>query len=138
MASVPAKRMAPSPEEPGHETPFDLAWMIETLERHGVEYIVVGGAAALSYGAQRLTRDLDCVPRRDMENLERLAGGMRELGARLRVEGLTDEQSKQLPVQLDARTLASMEITTWMTDAGGLIDRRQRSAFMRGLRATRR
>lgn len=45
---------------------------------------------------------------------------MRELGARLDVEGLTDEESRRLPVQLDARTLARAEITTWMTDAGGL------------------
>jgi len=86
--------------------------MIQILQRHGVEYIVVGGAAALSYGAERLTKDLDCVPRRDVKNLERLAAAMRELGARLDVEGLTDEESRRLPVQLDARTLARAEITT--------------------------
>lgn len=45
---------------------------------------------------------------------------MRELGARLQVEGMADAEAKLLPVQLDGRTLQAMEISTWMTDAGGL------------------
>ena len=40
--------------------------------------------------------------------------------ARLHVEGMPDDEAKLLPVQLDWRTLESMEISTWMTDAGGL------------------
>jgi hypothetical protein len=43
---------------------------------------------------------------------------MRELGARLRVEGLDDDQAKALPVQVDGYALAKSEITTWRTDAG--------------------
>jgi hypothetical protein len=42
------------------------------------------------------------------------------LNARLRVEGLSDEEARQLPVQLDAAMLSSMEISTWRTDAGDL------------------
>ncbi|MFT3854158.1 MAG: hypothetical protein QM733_15660 [Ilumatobacteraceae bacterium] len=44
---------------------------------------------------------------------------MRELRARLRSEGLSDEVAASLPVQIDRHTLGSMEISTWMTDAGG-------------------
>jgi hypothetical protein len=52
------------------------------------------------------------------ENLDRLATALRELGARLRVGGMTDEQARQLPIQLDATTLRSFGSSTWMTDAG--------------------
>lgn len=112
--------MTPPPETPGDGPPLDLPRLIETLDRHGVEYILVGGAAALSYGAQRPTKDFDCVPQRTAENLRRLADAMRELGTRIRAEGLPDEESKQLPLQLDVRSVGGPEISTWMTDAGGL------------------
>ena len=32
---------------------------------------------------------------------------------------MTDEEARSLPVQLDADMLASADISTWMTDAGG-------------------
>jgi len=44
---------------------------------------------------------------------------MRELNARLRVSGMSDDDARQLPVQLDGNMLASADISTWMTDAGG-------------------
>jgi hypothetical protein len=40
--------------------------------------------------------------------------------ARLRVEGLTDAESAELPVQIDGLTLSRSEISTWRTDAGAL------------------
>jgi hypothetical protein len=36
----------------------------------------------------------------------------------LRVEGLSDEEAAQLPVQVSGSTLERMEISTWRTDAG--------------------
>ncbi len=44
---------------------------------------------------------------------------MRELNARLRVNGMTDHDARQLPVHLDGNMLAAVDISTWMTDAGG-------------------
>jgi hypothetical protein len=41
---------------------------------------------------------------------------MRELNARLRVDGVTDEESRALPLPLDAESLARMEISTWRTE----------------------
>ena len=38
-----------------------------------------------------------------------MAAALRELNARLRVAGMTDEEARSLPVQLDADTLASAE-----------------------------
>lgn len=45
---------------------------------------------------------------------------MRELNAYLRVEGLSDEESRALPTQIDAESLGRMDISTWRTDAGDL------------------
>ncbi|MDQ6688360.1 MAG: nucleotidyl transferase AbiEii/AbiGii toxin family protein [Actinomycetota bacterium] len=76
--------------------------------------------AAIAHGAVRATSDLDCLARRSRENLERLAAAMRELNARLRVEGLSDEEAALLPTPLDSDTLGRMEISTWRTNGGDL------------------
>ncbi|MDP9453679.1 MAG: hypothetical protein M3P97_09915 [Actinomycetota bacterium] len=90
------------------------------LDRHQVDFLVVGGVAAIAHGATRPTSDLDCVARRSGTNLDRLAAALRELNARLRVAGLSDEEAAALPTQLDRDTLGRMEISTWRTDAGDL------------------
>jgi hypothetical protein len=102
---------------PEGEAP-DVDRLIDTLVRHGVEFLLIGGVATQTYGAIRPTTDFDCLVRRAGKNLEQLAAAMRELGARLRVEGLTDEDAALLPVQISAETLVRMEISTWQTDAG--------------------
>ena len=99
---------------------FSPERLVEALHRHGVEYLIVGGVAARAYGASRETKDFDCLVRRARDNLDRLAAAMRELNARLRVEGLSDAEAAQLPVQIDAMTLNAIEISTWRTDAGDL------------------
>ena len=103
----------------GAEPPaLDLARILDVLDRHQVDYLLVGGVSANAYGALRRTADFDCLPALDRDNLRRVAAALRELGARLRVEGLSDEESRALPVQVDGTTLASMEVSTWRTDAG--------------------
>lgn len=98
--------------------PLDLPRLIEVLDRHAVEYLIVGGAAAFAYGAERPTDDADCVVRRTRPNLERLAGALRELNARLRVGKMSDAEAKMLPVQIDSTTLDMAGMSTWMTDVG--------------------
>lgn len=113
-----SKRAAHLPtSSPEGEAP-DVDRLIDTLVRHGVEFLLIGGVATQTYGAIRPTTDFDCLVRRAGKNLEHLAAAMRELGARLRVEGLTDEDAALLPVQITAETLVRMEISTWQTDAG--------------------
>ncbi len=73
---------------------------------------------ARAHGASRPTLDIDGVPDSATSNLERLADALRELGARLRVGGMSDDEARQLPVQLDGATLAWFGSSTWMTDAG--------------------
>jgi hypothetical protein len=99
---------------------LDRDRIIECLSRHRVEYLLVGGIAAQMHGAIRPTGDFDSLPATSKENLDRLASAMRELDARLRVEGMTDEESRALPLPIDAESLARMDISTWRTDAGDL------------------
>ena len=73
--------------------------LVTALDRHGVEYLVVGGVAARAYGASRETKDFDCLVRRVRDNLDRLAPAVRELNARLRVHGLSEVEAAALPVQ---------------------------------------
>jgi predicted nucleotidyltransferase len=108
--------MAQDPEA----SQFDPDRLLRVLDEHTVEFILVGGVAARAHGASRATADLDCVPNTDRENLDRLASALRELGARLRVAGMSDDEARELPIQLDATTLAAFGSSTWMTDAGPL------------------
>jgi hypothetical protein len=98
----------PEPDGPAH----DLRRLIEVLDRHGVEYLLVGGAAANAHGAERPTEDADCVVRRERANLDRLAGALRELNARLRVGHPADAESGTLPVQIDGAALDMAGMTT--------------------------
>lgn len=100
------------------QPPLDIDRLLATLHRHDVDFVLVGGMAAIAHGALRPTADLDCLARRSAENLARLAAAMRELNARLRVAGLTDAEATALPTPLDADALGRMQISTWRTDAG--------------------
>jgi hypothetical protein len=90
-------------DTPGTEP--DVEHITAALDRHHVGYLLVGGVNARLQGAQRPTLDLDCLPLRHRDNLARLAAAMTDLNARIRVEGLTDDQARALPVRLDAATL---------------------------------
>ena len=105
---------------PAESGAFDPARIIIALDRHEVDYVLVGGLGAQAHGTSRATFDIDFVPAATEENWERLAAALRDLGARLRVAGMTDEEARQLPVSLDAATLRSFGSSTWMTDAGPL------------------
>ncbi len=106
--------------EPEEAPPLDLGRIVESLERHGVSFVVVGVLAGRLHGASRVTFDLDVLARRDVENLDRVAAVLRELGAFLRVGGLDDETARSLPFVLDGRSLSAMETSTWRTEAGDL------------------
>lgn len=69
-------------------------------------------------GAERLTQDVDCVISRALANLGRVAAALRELDARLRVAGMSDEDARALNVQIDVHSLQRMGTSTWTTDAG--------------------
>ena len=59
--------------------------ILQTLDSRRVEFIVVGGVAAVLGGAPVNTFDLDIVHSRNPENVERLAGALEELDAHYRL-----------------------------------------------------
>ena len=99
---------------------LDLPRILAVLDEHGVEHVVVGGAAGVAYGANRPTEDIDVVVRRERANLVRLAAALRSMNARLRVGGMSDEEAKQLPVIIDEDTINVQGTMTWTTDLGPL------------------
>lgn len=100
------------------DIPLDLDRVLGTLNRHGVDYLLVGGVSAIAHGATRPTVDFDCLAERSTQNLDRLANALKELNARLRVGGMSDEESKALPTIIDATTFEALSTSTWRTDAG--------------------
>ena len=88
--------------------------ILDTLRRHAVDFVVIGGLAGMAHGSTFPTFDLDVAYSRDRSNLERLAAALRELGARLRTPG--DEED--LPFQLDARSLENGANFTFRTRFG--------------------
>lgn len=60
--------------------PHDPRRLLETLARHRVDFVVIGGVAVQAHGHPRTTQDLDVVPAPDTANLERLAAALDELG----------------------------------------------------------
>lgn len=96
--------------------PFDPLLALQTLDRHAVSFVVIGGFAADLLGAPLNTNDLDICYERTAANMGRLAEALKELGARLRVAGVDDD----LPFILDGKTLAAGDSFTFDTDAGAL------------------
>ena len=90
--------------------------IFETLARHGVDYVVIGGVAVIAHGHTRNTRDVDLMAAGDAANLTRLAAALRELDARL--SGV-DAHLLEIDVH-DPAVLANGANFTLETDAGGL------------------
>lgn len=93
---------------------FDPIRALQTLNRHKVEYVLIGGFAGKLLGSTILTVDIDICYARDRPNLERLAAALQELHAYLR--GAPDS----LPFRLDADTLQRGDSFAFVTDAGDL------------------
>lgn len=93
---------------------FDPVAIFRSLERHEVEYVLIGGLAAVLHGSPLRTNDADVCPRRGRDNLERLAGALTDLDARLfTADG---------PVEFvcDVEFLERVQVLTLATSAGRL------------------
>jgi hypothetical protein len=95
---------------------FDPKRIVETLNRHHVNYVLVGGYAAQLYGARRPTYDIDIAPSRALDNLQRLSKALRDLGAGIRVDGLDEG----LPFDSSAQSLRGLQMLNLRTPVGDL------------------
>lgn len=100
-------------DKPSADTP-DLTTLLERLCASGVDFILVGGLAAVSQGAPVTTFDIDIVPSLDQSNLGKLLELLESVNARFR--GRTAGQILR-PTQTD---IAAGGHCLLMTDLGPL------------------
>lgn len=86
---------------------------MRTLDRHGVDYVLIGGVAARLHGSPILTEDVDVTPKRSRDNLRRLAEALAGLNAKLAAPGAQGG----LDVPLDAERFSS-PVMKFVTQAG--------------------
>ena len=93
---------------------FDPKPALHALSRGEVDFVVVGGVAAVLHGSSTLTTDLDIAFATAQENLERLGEVLVGLGARLR------EVEEDVPFVPEAATLRRVDLLTLDTSEGPL------------------
>jgi predicted nucleotidyltransferase len=92
----------------------DFRALLHTLVDGGVEFVVVGGAAATAHGSTRLTLDLDVVYRRTPDNIARLVRSLATHRPYLR------GAPAGLPFLWDEATITRGLNFTLLTDLGAL------------------
>jgi hypothetical protein len=102
------------PESEGPRPPLRTERILAALDRHGVEYVLIGGLAAVAHGSAIPTTDLDLVPEASRPNLARLAAALGELDAKLRVPDL----AYPLDVALDDHSFDAFTTAAFRTPHG--------------------
>jgi predicted nucleotidyltransferase len=92
----------------------DYERLLRDLDASGVEFIIVGGFAAVLHGSARLTEDLDVVYARSTDNIQRLVAALAPLHPYLR------GAPPGLPFLWDAETIRRGLNFTLITERGDL------------------
>jgi len=93
-------------------TELDPERLLRTLVEHGVDFCLIGDVAAWLQGNPIVTLDLDVMPRRDLDNAERLTEALRALHARIR--------GRDEAVELEGADFLGRESRSFDTEAGPL------------------
>ena len=93
---------------------LDLERLLRALVDGKVDFVVIGGVAAVLHGSARLTFDLDICFANDTANLDALGAVLTSLDARLR--GVPED----VPFVADSATLKRVDVLTLTTVAGDL------------------
>ncbi len=93
-----------------------VAAICRVLIDHGVKFVIIGGMAARLHDTGHTTIDVDICPSPDDANLSHLADALRELDARLRVEGDPDG----VPFEPHPTMLRDVLMLTLITEEGSL------------------
>jgi hypothetical protein len=92
---------------------LDPERLLRSLVDHGVEFCVIGAVAAWLQGNPTVTLDLDVMPRRDIDNADRLAAALNSLGAH--AAGSDDTK-----VELEGADFLGWQTQRFDTEAGPL------------------
>lgn len=94
---------------------FDPVSICRVLSERGVKFVVLGGFATVIHGSPVPTEDIDVIPSRDMDNLERLALALQQMNAAIRTS------DGPVHTRIDAGFIASMpNMLNLVTDFGDM------------------
>ncbi len=110
-----------------------IAAICQVLLDHHVEFVVIGGVAARLHDTGYATVDIDICPSSADDNAERLAAALREMDARLRVEG----EPTGVPFDPHPQQLRQMSTLTLITVHGPVDLCFEPAGFSDGYRALR-
>ncbi len=88
--------------------------LLGALNRGGVRFVIVGGAAMIIHGSSYITEDLDIVYARDADNVRKLVAALAPLRPRLRALG------QAVAFKFDERTIKNGMNFTLTTSAGNI------------------
>jgi hypothetical protein len=91
-------------------TGFQPEKLLRALAEHEVEFCVIGAVAAWLQGNPSVTLDLDVMPRRDLDNADRLASALNELNSR--------PPGTDAAVELEGADFLGWQSRQFETDAG--------------------
>ena len=92
---------------------FDPVRICEILVEENVEFVVLGGFAAIVRGSSLPTQDIDVIPSRGKSNLDRLGRALTRMNARIRIDG------DSVPTKIDGSFLENVPHTlNIVTDFG--------------------
>lgn len=92
---------------------FEPIRMCQILNEEGVDYVVLGGFAAVIHGSPLPTQDIDILPNREPGNLDRLGRALARMNAKIRISG------DPVETKIDGPFLANMpHMLNLVTDYG--------------------
>jgi hypothetical protein len=94
--------------------PFNPGLLLTALDKHRVQFVMIGALAARLHGLPRLTADVDITPATSRKNLEHLAAALRELNAKVYTQTIPEG----LAFDCSAPTLIRAVIWNLVSDAG--------------------
>jgi hypothetical protein len=95
---------------------FEPLASLRVLAANGVDFVVIGGYAAVLHGSPVMTYDADVCPSADPANLRRLCTALDDLHARLR----TANEPNGVDFRCNEHLLAGMDMLNLVTDHGAL------------------
>ena len=91
---------------------LDPERLLRVLEENEVEFCVIGALAAWLQGSPAVTLDLDVMPRRDLDNADRLAAALNLLGVR--------DKGGEVALELEGADFLGWQTQRFDTGAGPL------------------